>query len=97
VVEIEEFTAVLKLTRVETNASLTQFSLSLQPYYITIITVFSNNQATLLSSFSNSIIERKYLKMLLTLKVAIHCTMTCSIKTISHCLNASYGKECEKC
>jgi hypothetical protein len=46
-VEIEEFTAVLKLSRVETNALLTQFSLSLQPYYITIITVFSNNQATL--------------------------------------------------
>jgi hypothetical protein len=48
VVEIEEFTAVLKFSKVVTNALLTQFSLSLQPYYITIITVFSNNQATLL-------------------------------------------------
>jgi hypothetical protein len=48
VVEIEEFTAVLKFSRVVTNALLIQFSMSLQPYYITIITVFSNNQATLL-------------------------------------------------
>jgi len=73
VVETEVFTAVLKLSRVETNTLLTQFSLSLQTHYITIITVFSNNQATLLWSFINSITERKYLKMLLTLTVAIHC------------------------
>jgi hypothetical protein len=47
VVEIQEFAAVLKLSRVETNALLIQFSISLQPYYITILTVFSNNEATL--------------------------------------------------
>jgi len=48
VVETEGFTAVLKLSRVETKHPINTVFIALKPYYITITSSFSNNPATLL-------------------------------------------------